>query len=254
MATNHDVWDAVVQTDGTPANSFEFLLRIKPAGGGAFIQTADITNVNPAFTGKNRMRQTYAAKGVESALKYGETLVLSFDIELVRDDNGLFQAVAQDLIEASKAIGVDNLREIQAFDALGADYAFQSKFAISVARQGTGWDEAAFMTVTATQYGKTTWIDNPVLVGLVPHIEDVRTIDGTAPGDGATLYITGSGFAGLSEGTASNVKFDGVNATDFDVVNDTLIIAVLPSGDAGVIPVVVGGTSPSTEFSLTRAS
>jgi hypothetical protein len=254
VATNHDVWDAVAQSDGTPGNSFEFLIGIQIARSGPYIRTADITNVNPAFSGKKRARQTYGAKGVDLSVTYARNLVLTFDVEVVRDINGAFQPELQDLIDASKALGTDNRRRLQAYDALGADYAFQSDFSIEHARANTGWDDASFFTITAEQYTPTEWITNPVLVGNVPIITDARTIDGTVPGDGATIYITGDGFGGLSEATASNVKFDGVNATDFDVVNDELIIAILPAGDPGVIPVVVGGTTPSAEFLLIRGA
>lgn len=256
--TNHDVWDAVVQTDGAPANSFEFLLRIKQGTGspsaGQFLQTADINNVNPAFTAKNRQRQTYAAKGVESALKYGETLSLTFDIELIRDDNGLYQGVAQDLIDASKSVGLANLREIQAFDALGADYALQSKFGISISRTNTGWDDAGFMTVTATQYGKTTWIDNPVLEGNIPVL-----LAAEPTGRAATEHVFIQGEHFFLEGVAdvvgaASVKFGATNATSYTVISDTLIDAVVPAGAAGAILIHVTNSAGEQTIDYTRGA
>lgn len=234
MATNHDVWDAVAQTDGTPGNSFEFLLRIRPGSGGAFIQSADVTNVNPAFTAKNRSRETYAAKGRSRASKYGEDLVLTFDVEVIRDENGQYQAFLQDLLNASRTTGAANRRLIQAFDALGADYAFQSEFSIQASRSGTGADEAAFFTVTATQYGETEWIANPVLVGNVPTIADVSPDSAAA---GATVYVQGAYFDGVANVTG--VKFGSTNATSYTVISDTLISAVVPAGSAGEFPVTV---------------
>lgn len=251
MVTNHDVWDAVAQTDGTPGNSFEFLLGIQPAAGGAHVRTADITNVNPAFTAKNRNRQTYAAKGVDSMLKYGETLVLTWDHEVVRDANGQYDAILQDLVDASKSKGQANLRSIQAYDALGADYAFQSKFAISISRSGTDWDSAAFFTITATQYGATTWIDNPVLVGNVPVIEAVSP--DTPVAAAAHLFIQGRGFEGVTG--AASVKIGTTNATSYSVVSDTLIDAVMPAGSAGATYVRV--TNPDgvgEDFPIVRGA
>lgn len=252
--TNHDVWDAVAQTDGTPANSFEFLVAVKAAGAGSFTQSADLTNVNPAFTAKNRNRETYAAKGVDAMLKYGETLVLTFDMELIRDENGQFTAFAQDLIDASKTKGVANLREIQAYDALGADYAFQSKFSIAVSRSGTSWDEAAFMTVTATQYGPTQWIDNPVLVGNVPILQSALP---TAAEEGDEVYIEGERFfldGAVDVSGATAVKFGTTNATSYTVVSDSLIVAVVPAGSAGAANITVTNSAGSTVLAYIRGA
>lgn len=249
MATNHDVWDAVAQTEGTPGNSFEFLVAAKAAGSSQFNASADISNVNPAFTAKNRQRQTYAAKGVDLALKYGDTLALTFDVEVVRDENGAYQPFLQDLIDASKAVGIANLRELQVYDALGADYAIEAKFSISVSRNGTGWDEAAWFTVTATQYGKVEWIENPVLVGNIP---TGLSVSPSSAAGGATVYVQGQNLEGTTGVTG--VKFGSTNATSYEVVSDTLIKAVVPGTGAASLPVTVTnptGTSAPVAFQRT---
>lgn len=249
MATNHDVWDAVAQSAGTPANSFEFLVNLQK-GDGTFEQSADVTNVNPAFTAKNRARQTYAAKGVDSSVKYGDNLVLSFDVEAVRDANGQYQPFLQDLINASKLIGAANQRVIQVYDALGADYALQASFAISVSRTNTGWDDAGFFTVTATQQGKTQWITNPVLVGNAPVITGISPAAGVA--GGGTFYIQGRNFTGATG--ASAVKFGSTNATSYTLISDTLISAVMPGTGASTNSVTVTtpvGTSAPVPYTRT---
>jgi len=234
MATNHDVWDAVDQTDGTPGNSFEFLLRAQQGRAGAYLQSADITNVAPAFTGKKRARQTYGAKGVDLSNTYARNLVLTFDVEVVRGDNGEFQPFLQDLLDASKEVGALNRRRIQAFDALGADYAFQSDFTIEHARANTGWDDASFFTITAEQYTPTEWITNPVLVGNVP--ANLAVSPATAAG-GATVYIQGENLADVTG--AASVKFGVTNATSYTVISDTLISAVVPGTGAADLPITV---------------
>lgn len=237
MPTNHDVWDAVGQTAGTPANSFEMLVKV--TGGDAVTrQSADVTNVNPAFTAKNRARQTYAAKGTDSSVKYGDNLTLTFDVEAIRDVNGAYQPFLQDLITASKAIGVANQRVIQVFDALGADYALQASFSITVSRSNTGWDDAAFYTVTAEKQGLVSWVTNPVLVGNVPVISGISPAAGIT--GGGTFYIQGTGFTGTTGVTG--VKFGSTNATSYVVVSDTLITAVMPGTGASTQAVTV--TSP----------
>lgn len=233
---NHDVWDAIAQAEGTPAQSFEFLLDLYRSG--SFQRFADVTNVNPAFTAKNRARQTYAAKGVDKALKYGDNLVLTFDMEAVRDANGLYQPDLQDLLDASKGNGLDNVRRLRAYDALGADYAFDADFSISATRTNTGWDDAGFYTITATQYVFRGWIANPVLTGNVPLIDLVTPPQAA---DAATVYIQGEQFTGTTG--ATGVKFGGINATSYVVQNDGLITAVVPALSPGAAPIVV--TSPA---------
>lgn len=240
MPTNHDVWDAVAQSSGTPANSFEFLVSVVPGAGGAAVQSADVTNVNPAFTAKIRQRQTYAAKGVELGSKYADTLVLTFDVEAVRDANGLYQPFLQDLLNASKGIGAANKRTINAYDALGADYAFNASFAISASRSNTGWDDAGFYTITATQSGPTSWVANPVNVGNIPLINAVNPGSALASSTTTHVYIQGTGFTGVTG--ATGVKFNAVNATSYTVINDTLIDAVTPVTATGACPIIV--TSP----------
>lgn len=242
---NHDVWDAITQEAGTPAASFEFLADVYR--GGSFHRFADITNLNPAFTPKTRARQTYAAKGVDQAIKYGDNLVLSWDHEAVRDENGLYQDDLQDFLDASKANGTDNLRRIRVYDALGADYAFDAWFSISATRTNTDWDSGGFYTITATQYDFLGWIANPVLTGNVPLITLVTP---TQAADGATVYIQGEEFTGVTGATA--VKFGGVNAASYTFQNDGLIVAVVPALSAGSAPIIV--TTPdgaSAEFPWT---
>jgi hypothetical protein len=241
------VWDAVAQTDGSPAQSFEFLLNVRKANG-SWEQSADVTNVNPAFTAKTRTRQTYAATGTDSSTKYGDNLTLSFDVEAIRDGNGGYQPFLQDLLDASKANGVDNLRRIQAFDALGADYALEADFAISASRTNAGWDDAGFFTITATKQGAVEWIDNPVLVGNVPIIESVNPASAAG---GTTLVIVGRNFTGASTG---DVKFGSTPFTSINVLSDDVITAVVPGTGDSTNTVTVHtpvGTSQGVPFHRT---
>src|SRR5690606_1527309 len=112
-------------------------------------------------------------------------------------ENGAYQPFLQDLIDASKANGAGNRRNLRVYDALGADYAIEGEFGISVTRSGTGWDEAAFFTVTATQYGQIEWIANPVLVGNIPTSLAVAP---AAAAGGETVVITGEHLSTVDEG------------------------------------------------------
>lgn len=253
---NHDVWDTIEQTDGTPANSFEWILRIFSTPT-VFVDTADITGVSPAFTGKTRNRETYAAKGKDRGLKYADNLVLSWNHEAVRDEQGQFQPELQMLLDASKALGMGNIVKLALFDALGADYAYQARFSISVAPTNGGWDEAGFFTITATSYDQEEWITNPVLDGLTPSLSNVSPAEAAG---GAHVYIQGVNF--FKEGVAdvigaTSVKFGSTNATSYTVISDTLIDAIVPgTGAAPTLPITVtnsDGVSAPIDFARLAA-
>lgn len=85
---------------------------------------------------------------------------------------------------------------------------------------------------------------------VIPHPETdnakvvISSITPSGVGTGGTVAIQGFGFAGLTG--ATSVRFNGINATSFVVHSNTLITAVLPSGSAGSVPVLVGGTGGTT--------
>lgn len=253
MPTNHDVWDAVDMTDGTPGNSNEMLIEVFPrATPNTPRLLPDITNLNITPTEKTRPRQTYAAKGVDRSSAYARSFGISFDHEVVRKDDGTFIDNLQELLEAGRSLGPDNRRRFRIYDALGADEAIDGVFNVSYpARSGVGWDEAAYKTITLTQYSDVEFIPNPVLVGRVPLLTSVLP---TGKGAGATVYIEGSNLARVVESTASNVQFGGVNATSFKVISDTLIIAVIPAGAAGTVDVSVHNPDGTSTIPYVRSA
>lgn len=82
------------------------------------------------------------------------------------------------------------------------------------------------------------------------------SVTGASPSGAATgsqVLIKGAGFTGTTG--AAGVKFGGTNATTYTVVDDTQIVATVPSGAAGAANIVV--TSPngaSNAFAYTRAA
>lgn len=232
---NSAVWENTTAGDGTPANSFEMLLEVLM--GAVRRRTADITNLNPQTTAITRARQNYAQKGRASTTKIGDDVVVSWDHEAIRDDNGQFQPELQYLLDASKADGQANLVELRIFDALGADYALEGRFSITVARTATDWNSAAAFTITATLYDRFAWIENPVLEGLVPSIAAVLP---AAAVTGSTLFIQGDNLTG-----ATAVTIGGTAATAVSVKGASLLTATVPAGTAGSAPIKV--TSPAGE-------
>lgn len=73
----------------------------------------------------------------------------------------------------------------------------------------------------------------------------------TGAAAGATVTITGTGFAGLTGVTA--VKFGAVNASSYNVVSATQVTAVVPAGTAGAANIVVTNIiGPSAAFTYNR--
>lgn len=246
---NHDVWDAIAATDGTPAQGFEMLLDIVLPNG-TTVTTADVADLNPAFTAKTRARNTYASKGVDQALKYGDNLVLTWNHEPVRDANGAYQPELDALIQAARKNGRENILTLRVYDALGADYAFEAQFAISVTLSGTGWDDKRWYAITATQYTPVAWITNPVLTGNVPVLSSAAP-SGAETGD--TVIISGRNFTDATG--AGAVKFGNVAGTNATALSDTILSVTVPAGSAGSAPITVtNGEGTSEPLPYTRGA
>lgn len=105
-------------------------------------------------------------------------------------------------------------------------------------------DTVAF---SITGRGKPTNIPHPEGVTAAPVI---NLVSPTGAAAGAPVVIRGAYFD-TSTSAASYVKFDGTDATSYDVIDSATIMAVLPAGAAGLVPVKVG---TSADFTYTRGS
>lgn len=90
-------------------------------------------------------------------------------------------------------------------------------------------------------YKSTITASAPVIVSALP----------SGAATGALVTIKGYYFTGVSG--ASGVKFGGSNATNYTVVDDSTIIATMPTGSAGAANIVVTNTTgASAAFAYTR--
>lgn len=231
MADFDDVFNSIVNTPGTPANSFELLLDVKPAGGGGFVNIPDITDLAPVETPKNRNRETYASKGVDANNKYAASMQTTVNIEIVRDDAGQWQPELVDLMVAARSKGAANRRLYRVYDALGADYAFEATGAISTTFNGTDWDSAKWVTVTFAAYREVEWVTNPTADGTIPVITAALPVDAVAT---ETLTLTGDRFTG-----ATGVTIGGTAGTSLQVLNDGLLSFVIPATKDAGDPIIV---------------
>lgn len=89
-----------------------------------------------------------------------------------------------------------------------------------------------------------------VTAALVPVITSVLPSGATA---GSLVQITGQYFTGVTG--AASVKFGAVNATNYSVVADNIIVATMPAGSAGPANVIVhNAAGDSTAFTYTRGA
>jgi len=110
--------------------------------------------------------------------------------------------------------------------------------------------EQAQVTFTGTDIPLNLNISNPYQTALDPIVTSVTP---SGVGTAGAVTIQGSGFTGLVNTTG--VKFGGTNATSFALLNDSQIVAVLPSGSAGSTTVLVTtSVGASNSFSYTRGA
>ncbi len=104
--------------------------------------------------------------------------------------------------------------------------------------------------MTLTGDGVLTPIANPGVAATVPTLTSALP---TAASVGKAVTITGTGFTGTI--AVSGVKFGAVNASDWSVVSDSVIVAVVPAGTAGAANITVtNAVGVSTALSYTRGA
>jgi hypothetical protein len=102
--------------------------------------------------------------------------------------------------------------------------------------------------ITATGKGKRRKIANP-WTGWGASAPAIASVSPEGEGEGDLVQIDGTYFTG-----ASSVTFEAVEATDFAIISNGTIAAVLPAGAAGEVDVIV--TTPagaSSPFPYVRA-
>ncbi|MGN8049548.1 phage tail tube protein [Curtobacterium sp. 22159] len=166
-----------------------------------------------------------------------------------RKNSGVYDA-AQELVRSRIGKFDDEARlGFRWFDKTGGPEANQGIAIPTWKRSNTGVKnlEQATATFTGTDIPLQMDIENPYQATAAPVIVSA-TPGGQAAGE--AVAINGAGFTG-----ASGVKFGATSAASFEIVNDQLVIAVLPAGSAGSAPVTVTtGVGTSNAFAYTRGA
>jgi hypothetical protein len=175
----------------------------------------------------------------------------SADVGFFRRKNSGVLDPAQELVRARIGKFGDQARVgVRWYDKTGGPEANQGIAIPTWKRSNTGVKnlEQATVTLTGTDVPLAQDIENPYQTTKAPAIVGA-TPGGQGSGEG--VAITGANFTG-----ATGVKFGTTNASSFEVINDSLIIAVLPTGGAGSAAITV--TTPVgpnvTAFAYTRGA
>lgn len=157
----------------------------------------------------------------------------------------------QEIVRAARVQFGDQARVwLRYFDNQGNTDAWAGAAIPNWTQGKTGVADIEEVQVAFSGDGVLTNIANPYVTALSPVITGVSP---TGAAVGTSVAITGTAFTGTVSTTG--VKFGGTNATSFSVINDGLIVAVVPAGSAGSTTVTVtnaNGTSPS--FTYTRGA
>jgi len=147
---------------------------------------------------------------------------------------GVYDA-GQEIVRATRfQFGTAVRVYVRWFDRNGSTDAYSMYAIASWTASKTGVADVEEVTLGFKSDGIVTQITNPYQATLIPVITSITP---TGKGAGGSVLIQGANFTGLVATTG--VKFGGTNATSFDLQSDQAITAVLPTGSAGVITVLV---------------
>jgi len=123
---------------------------------------------------------------------------------------------------------------IRYYDRNGAPEAKQGRAVVAWDQTKTGVADIEEVTATFTGDGAIVDIENPITNTNNPVVSSASP---TGAVEGSLINIQGAYFTGTIVSTG--VTIGGVDATTWDVVSDSLIVAQIPAGSAGSAPIVV---------------
>ena len=132
------------------------------------------------------------------------------------------------------------------YDKTGLPEAKQGVAIVEVQRAKTGVADLNEMQATLTGQGALNNISNPYSASSAPVITSASQ---SGSGVGSQVTISGQNFTGTTA-----VKFGATTVTQYTVLSDSVIVAVVPTGGTGAVSITVtNGTGTSTGYSFTVA-
>jgi hypothetical protein len=247
--SDQTLYNTTAQTEGTLTLAHEKILRAKR--GGVFENiTGDANNVAGVPTAVTIQRENYGNKGLPSVYKIGDSWVITWDCEAVRDETGeIAQEWLVNLLNVAKAKGDANLIDLQLFDAKAeALGAIEGSFAITVADLNTGYADKGGYKFTATSNGVVDDIASPIASTGEPIIESVGPASDAAVGD--IIILRGYKFTGTT-----GITMDGAVVLEFTVYDDNTLAMLVPATVTGTAPIIVtNATGASAAFAYVAAT
>lgn len=214
-----------------------------------------ISAFQPTYTPTTQDAQTYDDLGADNSDVTGWSFAIAFNVQVNRlTASGLYLPEIEALLARTRpsAKGEAAVVEVRWYHKpeIGtpnpAD-AGQGRATVAISRQNTGPNgEIEVLSVTLSGKGPYTEIANP-FDGWDSTVAVIGTVGPEGAGDGDLVTITGTGFLGT---TGVSIAGASLAATDYTVVSGATIIAALPAGDAGNVPVIVtnaaGASAPHT--------
>lgn len=210
-----------------------------------------ISGYQPSYPGTTTDVSSYDDLGSPNEDITGRGFATSFTALCNRSlSTGLYLPEMEKVMAAAKAKGEGAVLDVRFYHKpeIGTpnpNDAGRAFVTVEITRSNTDNQGIETKSIALTGKGEYTPIPNPfagwdvtapVISGVTPEGEVT----------GGLITIVGAGLLG-----ATSVTFDTIPATDYEVIDNATIIAVLPSDTAGPVPVVVttaGGVSPSFTF------
>jgi len=245
------IYDATVQTAGTLAKAHEKIVRVKRSGVFENV-TGDANNLAAVPSAVTFARENYGNKGLPAIEKVGDSWVVTFDVEAVRDSSGVIaQAWLSALITVSQSSGTANKVDAQVFDGRDENLkAIEGSFSVAAAdlsSTSTGYADKGAYRFTLTSNGVVSLVTSPIAGTGEPIIESATPTLQTV---GDQLVIRGYKFTGTT-----GITIGSVAVVEFIVVDDYTLVPVIPATVSGAAAIVVtNATGDSASFAYVAAA
>lgn len=215
-----------------------------------------MSGYQPVDTPTTQDAQTYDDLGAPNSDVTGWGFGHSFNVQVNRSLNtGLYLPEVEALLARTKPSAIAELATIDyrwyhkpAVGTPNPNDAGRGQATVAKTRQNVGpGGEIESLGFTLTGKGSYEEIANP-FTGWGATAPLIATVTPEGEGEGGLITINGSGLLG-----ATGVTIDG-DPVEFLAINAATVVASLPAGDAGAVPIIVttpGGSSAA--FSYTRA-
>jgi hypothetical protein len=211
-----------------------------------WVRPKGLNNLNPSFDPNLEDANDYDSDGWGS-----QEITLnnwSVAVGMNRKSDGGVEDPGQALIRGCLGqFGDDARLYVRWYRTDGIAEAWSGRALVSVENANTATTDIAAWNVTFTGDGVVTSISNPYAAALAPVVTSALP---SAAAQGEQVTIKGQYFTGTSA-----VDFGADAVTEYTVVSDSLIVAVMPAGTAGSAAVTVtNATGVSNSLAYTRGA